>query len=75
MTRNKQGVVDYFITGFKLALVLLLGFLIMAIPRILLLLQFVFAPWLGVVLWIVSVAAGLTVDGWLVTKYKRFIFK
>lgn len=65
-----------FMRGLKLALILLLGGLIMLLPRIVTyLLALVLLPWLSITISIICALLGLFVSGWLITKFKNWIFK
>jgi len=68
--------VKLFMTGLKLALVLALGFLIMFLPNILLTASVVVLPPQTVFpLAIAAMVVGLTLNGWLLIKYHRWILK
>lgn len=65
----------YFMTGLKLFLVLLLGSLIMIIPTLLTGMVTLFNATLGMIMWIFFLLVTLAVNGWLVIKFRRWIFK
>lgn len=66
----------YFITGLKLMLVLLLGSLITLIPRFLLLIfSLTMNTTLLLFLTLALAVVAIFIDGWIVIKYKKWIFK
>lgn len=69
----KNKLLKYLKVGFKLLLVLLLGGLLLLIPRIIS--MFLFNITLQLVLTIILSIIGLIIDGWLIIKYKNWIFK
>jgi len=71
----KNKFMKYLKTGFKLALVLFLGSLIMFIPLLILKVIFIVSILTYVLLMIPFVIISLIVDGWLIIKYKNWIFK
>ena len=75
MAKKSKKIFRFFMTGLKLALVLVLGSVIMLVPYLINLTFILLNPLLYVVLNLVFVLMGFVVDGWLVVKYRRWIFK
>ena len=65
----------YFIRGLKLSLILLLGGLILLLPKLIIVGLLILNPLVGVILYLICGIIGLTINGWLVTKYQRWIFR
>jgi hypothetical protein len=66
----------YFLIGLKLSLVLLLSSLILLIPMIISSVILLFQNYLlYLILWIIFGTIGLTLNGWLIIKYRKWIFK
>ena len=64
----------YLGVGFKLMLILLLGSLIIGIPY-LIILSLKLSANTTLVIYLIFVIISLIIDGWLVIKYKRWIFR
>jgi len=65
----------YLATGFKLALVIALGSLILFIPRLINLFLLVLTPMVGLIIWVILIFIALILNGYLIIKFKRWIFK
>jgi len=73
--RLSGGIKEYFIRGLKLWLVLILGILVMLIPGLIRMMITSLNQTIGIILYILFFLVGLTIDGFLITKFQCWIFK